>query len=58
MYEKEIITFCSNDIEKRKFHYSKYEININNVDVAKITKSNKVCFGKNVFKYFIRQKGD
>ena len=32
---KEIITFGDIQIEKRKFHYSKYPIKINNVDVDK-----------------------
>ena len=32
---KELITFGDIQIEKRKFHYSKYPIKINNVDVDK-----------------------
>ena len=32
---KEIITFGNIEIEKRKFHYFKYPININNVDIDK-----------------------
>ena len=37
-----------NDIEKHKFHYLKYPININNVDIDKMIISNSLSFGKNV----------
>ena len=43
---KDIITFSNTDIEKRKFHYSKYPINIKNVDVDKIIISDIVFLGK------------
>ena len=46
------------EIEKRKCHYSKYPININNVDIRKIMMSYKVFFGKKGFKYFIGYKDD
>ena len=45
--------FCNTEIEKRKFHYSKYLININNVDVDKIIISKKISFSKRGFEYFI-----
>ena len=41
---KEISTFGHLQIEKRKFHYSKYPTDINNVDDDKIP--SKVFFGK------------
>ena len=40
------IMFDDDEIEKRKFHYSKYPININNVDIGKNVL--KYSFGKNV----------
>ena len=49
---KEIITFGGTEIEKCKFHYSKYPINKN---VDKTIISNNVSFGKG-FKYFIGYK--
>ena len=33
---KKIVTFDNTEIEKHKFHYSKYLIKINNVDIDKI----------------------
>ena len=45
---KEIIMFDENETEKRKFHYSKYPININNVDIDKMIIGNSLSFGKNV----------
>ena len=44
---KEIIMFDENETEKRKFHYSKYPININNVDIDKMIIGNSLSFGKN-----------
>ena len=55
---KETITFGSIKIEKRKFHYSKYPININTVDIDKIIRSSKVTFRTNRFKYFTGYKDD
>ena len=37
---KEILTFGNTEIEKRKFHYSEYPININNADIDKMIVSN------------------
>ena len=54
---KEIITFGDIEIEKHKFRYSKYPININNVGIDKIIISNKVSFAKKI-KYFIGYKND
>ena len=42
------------EIEKRTFHYSKYQINISSVDIDKII-SEKISFS---FKYFIDYKDD
>lgn len=36
------LTFHNNDIEKRKFHYSKHLIDIKNVNVHKIMTPNEV----------------
>ena len=44
---KEILTF--GDIEKCKFHYSKYPTDITNVDIDKILISNKIYFYKKGF---------
>ena len=48
----------SGDIEtkKQEFHQHKEPILITNIDINKITVSNKILFGKNVFKYFIGYK--
>ena len=40
--------------EKRNFHYNKYPININNVDINKIIISSKVSFCRNCF-YWIQR---
>ena len=45
---KEIIMFDGDEIEKRKFHYSEYPININNVDIDKMIIGNCLSFGKNI----------
>ena len=50
---KKIINFCNTEVEKHKFHQSKSPIPINNGDINKILLSNKVCFGKKDFEYFI-----
>ena len=54
---KEITKFGDIKIEKPKFHYFKYPIQTNNVDVDKMI-SNKVSRGKKGFKYFIGYKDD
>ena len=51
--EKTIIKFGDIEIEKLKFHQHKSPISINNIDINKILVSNKVSFGKRLFKYFI-----
>ena len=56
MNNKEIVMLADTEIEKRKFHYSKYTINISNGDVDKIVV--KQSFGKKVFKYFTGYKDD
>ena len=56
--EKIIAKFGDIEIEKQKFHQYKRPISIKNVDSNNIVVSNKVCFGKNGFKYFIGYKYD
>ena len=48
----------SGDIEtkKQEFHQHKEPVLITNIDINKITVSNKILFGKKVFKYFIGYK--
>ena len=53
---KENLSFGQIEIEKYKFHYFKYLINISNVNIDKILISNKVS--KKYFKYFICYKDD
>ena len=53
---KIIITFDDTEIEKCKFQYSKYPINIKKVNVDKTIIFNKVSFGKKAFKHFIDYK--
>ena len=50
---KEIITFDDTETKKRKFCYSKYPININNVGIDKTVISKKISLGKKGFVYFI-----
>ena len=52
---KEVITFGDNKTEKRKFRYSKYPININNIDIDKIIISIKFSL---VFVMIRKNKGD
>ena len=52
------ITFDDTEIEKSKFQYSKYPINIKKVNDDKTIISNKVSFGKKAFKRFIDYKDD
>ena len=54
--DKTIIKFGDIEIEKQKFHQHKSPISINNIDINKTAVSNKVCFSKKVFKYFIGYK--
>ena len=56
--EKLIIKFGDIEIEKQKCHQHKGPIPITNIDIKKIRPliSNKVSFGKKVFKYFIGYK--
>ena len=54
---KEFITFGNIEIGKRELDYSKYLININNVDINKII-SNKASFGKMGLKHFMCYKDD
>ena len=44
------------EIEKQKFHQCKIPTSIKNMDINEIVLSNKVCFGKKGFKYFIVYK--
>ena len=55
---KDGLTFDDIEIEKRRFHYSKYPLDINDVDINKIMVLNKVSFGKKGFKYLIGYKDD
>ena len=48
--------FGDPEIGKVKFHYSRYPIDMNNVDIDKIIISIKVSFGKKDFKYLIVYK--
>lgn len=50
---KAIVILGDIEIGKWKCQYAKYPINMNNIDIDKIKTSNKVLFGKKVFKYFI-----
>ena len=50
---KGILRFGDIQIEKRKFHYSKYPTDIKNVNHDKIMIPSKVSFGKKDFIYFI-----
>ena len=49
---KRLLTFDIK-IEKRKFHYAKYQIEINNVDIDKVFMFHKVSLGKKDFKCLI-----
>ena len=60
--DKTIIKFGDIEIKKQKFHQHKSPILINNIDINKTVVSNKFCFIKKGFKYFIvykdAKKGD
>ena len=58
MVNKDSLTFDDIEVEKRRFHYSKYPLDINDVDINKIMVFNKVSFGKKGFKYLIGYKDD
>ena len=51
-----IITFDETEIEKCKFRQYNSPISIVNIVINKIVVSNKVSFGKKVFKYFAGYK--
>ena len=54
--EKSIWKFDRTYIRKQKFNQNKRPISIKNIDLNKIVVSNKVYFGKKVFKYLIGYK--
>ena len=54
--DKTIIKFGDIEIKKQKFHQHKSPILINNIDINKTVVSNKFCFIKKGFKYFIVYK--
>ena len=51
-----IINFGDIENEKQRFHLHKEQISIKNIDINKITVSNKVSFHKKGFKYFFAYK--
>ena len=53
---EELLMFGENRINKRKFHYTKTPIWINNEDIHKTLVSDKIAFGKKSYEYFIRYK--
>lgn len=53
---EELLIFGENRINKRKFHYTKTPVWINNEDIHKTLVSDKIAFGKKNYKYFIRYK--
>ena len=53
---EELLIFGENRINKRKFHYTKTPVWINNEDIHKTLVSDKTAFGKKNYKYFIRYK--
>ena len=53
---EELLIFDENRINKRKFHYTKTPIWINNEDIHKTLVSDKIAFGKKSYEYFIRYK--
>ena len=50
---KNIIKFRDIEIKKQKFYQHKEPVSIKDIDINKITVSNKVSFSKKGFKYFI-----
>ena len=55
--EKTIIKFGGIETQKQKFHQYTGPILINK-DINEIVESNKVSFGKKIFKYFLGYKDD
>ena len=53
---EKIIKFGDIEIQKQKSLQHKRPISIKNIDINKIVVSNKVCYGKKGFKYFIGYK--
>ena len=45
-------------MKKRKFHYSKYAINITKGEIDKIIISNKVSLDQKGFKHIVEHRGD
>ena len=54
--DKKIIKFDDTNIEIYKYHQQRGPTLIDNIDVRKIGLSNKISFGKKLFKYFISYK--
>ena len=54
--ENAIIKFGHIEIEKQKIYQHKRPISIKDIDINKITVSNKVSFDKRGFKYFVGYK--
>ena len=54
--DKKTIEFDNTRIEKYEFHQYKSPILIKDIDINEIVISNKICFGKQDFKYFIGYK--
>lgn len=55
---KKVLKFNDIEIEKRKFYSSKSPTTVDDIDIDKITTSNKFPCGKKSFKYFISYKND
>ena len=53
---KKFIEFEDARIEEQEFHQYKSPILIKDIDINEIVISNKICFGKQDFKYFIGYK--
>ena len=49
MIKKQILSSGEIEIEKRKCYYSKYTININNLNIKKVIISRKTSLGKKDF---------
>ena len=56
--DKPFIKSGLTEIEKHKFHQHETLVLTENIDIDKIVGSNKVCFGKTSFKYFIAYKDE
>ena len=53
---KKYLQFEDTKIEGYRFHQNKRPISVNNIDINKMVVSNKLPFGKQVFKYFMGYK--